>query len=84
MWQNDSDVGKMIPTCLQGAPTSDVGRSSQERGVLLWQADRLDVVLVVSVAIQDQDSDVKAICLRSKAKVGMETHFSDREHLVRQ
>lgn len=71
-------------TRLQSTPSSDIGSPAQEGGILLWQADWLDVVLVVGIAIQDQDGDVKAIRLRSKSKIGMQPDFRYREHLVGQ
>lgn len=71
-------------TCLQSSPPSDVGSPAQEGGVLLGQADRLDVVLVVGIVVQDQDGDVEAIRLRSESEVGMQPHLGHREHLVRQ
>lgn len=50
----------------------------------MWQADWLDVVLVVGIPIQDQDGDVEAIRLGSKSKIGMQSYLRHREHLVRQ
>lgn len=71
-------------TRLQGTPSRDIGSPAQEGGILLWQADWLDVVLVVGISIQDQDGDVESIRLRSESKVGMQADFRYREHLMGQ
>lgn len=71
-------------TCREGTPACHVGHSAQKTGILLRQADRLDVVTILNVSIENQNGHIVSIRLRCEAKVRVQLHVSDGEHLVRQ
>ena len=38
----------------------------------------------MSIPVQDQNSDIKPIGLRSESEIGMQSNFSDRKDFMRQ